>query len=311
MAKPRNKFLDYLVYVGVRLFDALVHMFPVDLNYRTGAWMGNVLFALDRRHRKRAIEHLRRSFPDWTEERYREVARASMRSMVYLGLEVLFTTRLITPLTWRRHIELKNMAGPLRMLLEARRGMIMLTGHFGNWEVVGYTLATLGFPTVSIARRLDNPYLDQYVFGIRQRTGQTIIDKRGASSVAPDVLEQKGVVGFIADQDAGKKGSFVDFFGRKASTYKSIALLGIQYEVPIVVGYGRRIEENFRFELGVERVILPSEWADKDDPVTWITQEYTAALEQIVRRAPEQYLWVHRRWKHRPKGEEPSPDGIA
>ena len=226
MAKPRNKFLDYLVYVGVRLFDALVHMFPVDLNYRTGAWMGNVLFALDRRHRKRAIEHLRRSFPDWTEERYREVARASMRSMVYLGLEVLFTTRLITPLTWRRHIELKNMAGPLRMLLEARRGMIMLTGHFGNWEVVGYTLATLGFPTVSIARRLDNPYLDQYVFGIRQRTGQTIIDKRGASSVAPDVLEQKGVVGFIADQDAGKKGSFVDFFGRKASTYKSIALIG-------------------------------------------------------------------------------------
>lgn len=311
MGKPRNKFLDYLVYLAVRLFAAIVHMFEVDLNYRTAAWMGNLLFRFDRRHRTRAIEHLRRSFPGWPERRYRAVARASMRSMVYLGLEVLFTARLITPPTWRRRVELKNMAQVLRMLLEQRRGMIMLTGHFGNWEVVGYTMATLGFPTVSIARRLDNPYLDQYVFGIRQRTGQMILDKRGASAVAPGVLERKGVVGFIADQDAGKKGSFVDFFGRKASTYKSIALLGIQYEVPIVIGYGRRLDEGFRFELGVERVIFPSEWAGRDDPVTWITQEYTSALEQIVRRAPEQYLWVHRRWKHRPKGEQPSAEGIA
>jgi demethylmenaquinone methyltransferase/2-methoxy-6-polyprenyl-1,4-benzoquinol methylase len=106
-------------------------------------------------------------------------------------------------------------------------------------------------------------------------------------------------VGFIADQDAGRKGAFVDFFGRKASTYKIIALMAMQYEVPVVIGYGKRLDEDDHFEIGIERIILPHEWAGKDDPVLWITQEYTAALEQVIRRAPEQYLWVHRRWKHR------------
>ena len=96
----------------------------------------------------------------------------------------------------------------------------------------------------------------------------------------------------------------MDFFGRKASTYKIIALLAREYNLPIVVGYGRRLDENYHFELGIQRMILPHEWADKEDPVMWITQEYTTALEQVVRSAPEQYLWVHRRWKHRPKGSK-------
>jgi KDO2-lipid IV(A) lauroyltransferase len=103
----------------------------------------------------------------------------------------------------------------------------------------------------------------------------------------------------------------VDFFGRKASTYKSIALLAMRHNVPILVGYGRRLDEQYHFALGVHRAIHPDQWADKDDPMRWITQEYTTALEEIIRTAPEQYLWGHRRWKHRPPGEEPTPDGIA
>ncbi|RPI64598.1 MAG: lipid A biosynthesis acyltransferase [Planctomycetaceae bacterium] len=311
MAKNRNKYLDYIAYLGMRLFAMFVHMFDHKTNYRTAALIGNLLYRFDKRHRKRALEHLRLSFPDWSDEKRRQVARASMRNLVYLGLEVLFTTRLITPGRWRRHITLTDMSETIRLLLERESGVIMLTGHFGNWEVVGYMMATLGFPTVSIARRLDNLYIDKYVFGIRQNTGQMILDKRGATTAAPEVLENKGVVGFIADQDAGKKGAFVDFFGRKASTYKSIALLAIQYNAPVIIGFGRRLDEDYHFEIGIQRLIRPEEWADKDDPVMWITQEYTTALENVVRRAPEQYLWVHRRWKHRPKGEEPGPDGVA
>ena len=311
MAKPRNKFLDYLAYLGLRAFAMSVHMFGWEANYRTARWIGNMLYRFDRRHRRRALEHLRRSFPAWSEQQRRRVAQASMRNLVYLGLEVLFTTRLITPGRWRRHIALTNMADTIRLLLERKTGAIMLTGHFGNWEVVGYTMAALGFPSVSIARRLDNPYIDRYIFGIRQKAGQLILDKRGATQAAPGVLDSRGVVGFIADQDAGRKGAFVDFFGRKASTYKSIALLAMQQQVPVIIGYCKRLDEQYHFELGIERVMYPQEWADKDDPMMWITQEYTTALEGIVRRAPEQYLWVHRRWKHRPKGEAPATDGIA
>lgn len=311
MARPRNKLRDYLAYLGLRLFAMFVHMFDWRANYRTARLIGNLLYRFDKRHRDRAIRHLRLSFPEWQEEDYRRIAKASVRNMAYLGVEFLFTTRLITPSRWRRHITLTNMSEVVRLLVERKSGLIFLTGHFGNWEVVGYVMALLGLPTYSVARRMDNPHVDRYVYGVRENKGQIILDKKGATRTIPQILDGKGTVGFIADQDAGRKGVFVDFFGRPASTYKAIALLAIRHEVPIIVGYGRRLDEQYHFEIGNQRIIYPREWADKDDPVLWITQEYTAALEQVVRSAPEQYLWVHRRWKHRPKGEQPGPDGVA
>lgn len=311
MAKPRNKVLDYLQYVGLRLFATFVHMFSHRANYRTARWVGEVLWRVDKRHRDMAIHHLQKSFPDWPIEKVRRTARLSVRNLCYLGVEFLWTTRLITPATWRRHIKLANIAETIRLLLTSEKGVLFVTGHFGNWEVVGYTMATLGFPTVSIARHLDNPYVHEYAFSVREKTGMRIVDKRGASDVVDNVLEHGGAVGVVADQDAGRKGAFVDFFGRKASTYKLIALMAIRYDVPIVVGYGRRLNEDYCFEMGIERVIYPREWADQDDPMMWITQEYTHALEATIRRAPEQYLWMHRRWKHRPKGEPNPPDGVA
>ena len=311
MAKPRNNFLDLLAYLGLRLFAMVVHMFGWEANYRTARWVGNMLFSFDRRHRERALTHLRLSFPDWPEAKRRRIARASMRSMVYLGVEVLFTTRLITPARWRRHVELENQAENIRLMLERKCPLIYVTGHFGNWEVVGYTMAALGFANVAVARPLDNPYISRYIYGIRQKHGLTILDKSGAVQQANDLLDGKGSLSFVADQDAGRKGCFVDFFGRKASTYKSIALLAMSHNAPLLVGYGRRLDEEYRFAIGIQRIIRPHEWADKADPMAWITQEYTTALEEVVRSAPEQYLWVHRRWKHRPKGEPPAPDGIA
>jgi KDO2-lipid IV(A) lauroyltransferase len=290
---------------------AVMHAFELEDVYLTARLIGNLMYRFDKRHRNRAIEHLRLSFPDWPQERLEQVAKASVRNLVYLGIEVLFTTRMITHARWRNHLVFKNMAGPARMMLERKTGLIMLTGHFGNWEVVGYGLATIGFPQVGVARKLDNPYANEYIMGIREKMGLKIVDKAGATDSVEEVLANKGIVGFIADQDAGRKGAFVDFFGRKASTYKIIGLLAMHYQVPVVIGYGRRLDEQYHFEIGVERTIMPHEWADKPDQLMWITQEYTAALERIVRRDPEQYLWVHRRWKHRPKGEEPTPDGIA
>ena len=181
----------------------------------------------------------------------------------------------------------------------------MLTAHYGNFEVLGYLLATLGFPTSSVARPLDNPYLSDFVFGVRERQGQKIIAKKGATDDVVDVIESRGAVGFVADQNAGSKGIFVNFFGRKASTYKSIGLLAMQYEVPVVVGYSRRIADEFRFEVGVQDLIRPADWKDQADPLRYVTQRYTKAIEDMIRADPGQYWWVHRRWKTRPKGEAP------
>src|SRR5262249_39397534 len=108
---------------------------------------------------------------------------------------------------------------------------------------------------------------------------------------------------FIADQNAGSKGLFVDFFGRKASTYKSIGLLAIERQVPIIVGFARRRRDRFEFDAVVSRIILPAEWHGRPDELTWITQDSRGPMEAFIRPAPEQSLGTHRRWKSRPREE--------
>lgn len=178
MAKPRNKWVDYLQYLAVRVFAMFVHMFPVERNYRTARWLGEILWRVDRRHRRIAREHLRLSFPDWPQDRIDRVARRSMHNMAYLAVEVMFTPKLITPTTWKRHVRLVNMAENLRLLIRRQSGLIVLSGHFGNWEIPGYLMATLGFPVVSVARPLDNPLLNEFLLGVRERTGQMVLGKK-------------------------------------------------------------------------------------------------------------------------------------
>jgi Kdo2-lipid IVA lauroyltransferase/acyltransferase len=305
MGKPRSDFLDRLVYLALRLVSMAAHSWPVELNLQIAKLIGGIMYAVDRKHRERALGNLKRSFPHMPARLRERVAKRSMQHMCMLAVEVLFTTRLIRVDTFAKYVELGNFSEVLKLLLRKDQGVIMLTGHYGNWEILGYVLATIGFPTVSVARPLDNPYVSEFVFGVRERTGQKIIAKKGATHEIVEVLDNHGVVGFIADQNAGSKGLFVDFFGRKASTYKSIALLAMQYEVPVVVGYARRVGERFHFQVACQDIIWPADWKNQDEPMRYITQRYTKAIENMVRQDPSQYLWVHRRWKSRPKGEAP------
>jgi KDO2-lipid IV(A) lauroyltransferase len=304
-AKVRNDLLDRLAYLALRLVSMILHCFPVDMNLGTAKLIGSIMYRVDRKHRERALGNLSRSFPEMSPRRRARMAERSMQHLVMLGVEVMFTTRLIRLDSWSRYVELTNFRDVVELMTRRENGLIVLTGHYGNWEILGYVLATLGFPTTSVARPLDNPYISQFVFGVREKTGQRIIAKSGATDEITQVLESKGVVGFIADQNAGSKGLFVDFFGRKASTYKSIGLLAMRYDVPVVIGYARRIKDRFRFEVGVQDIIHPADWKAQDDPLRYVTQRYSKAIEDSVRPDPGQYLWVHRRWKTRPKGEEP------
>jgi Kdo2-lipid IVA lauroyltransferase/acyltransferase len=303
--KPRNDFFDRLVYLGLRVTSMAMHWFPVNTNLRTARLIGTVWYYFDRKHRARAIANLHRSFPHFTEPQCDRIAKKALQNMFMLGVEVLHTTRLVRIDTWRKYVELDNFKAPLELLMTRNQGAIMLTGHYGNWEILGYVLATLGFESTAVARPLDNPYLNEWVFGVRKRQGQKIVGKKGMTAEISQLLAEGGVIGFVADQNAGSKGIFVDFFGRKASTYKSIGLLAMQYDVPVVIGYARRIDGKFRFVLGTQDIIWPKDWKDQSDPLRYITQRYTKAIEQFVSDDPSQYLWAHRRWKTRPKGEQP------
>jgi len=311
MAKPRNKVIDYIAYVAARAAVMTLHALPPAATYeaaRAAAWL---ICRFDRLHWGRAVGHLERSFADWPPQRVARVARASIRSMICMFLEALWTPRLIQPHRWRRHVRLRHMPDVIRLMVERKQPAVMITGHFGNWEVVGYTMAAVGLPSYTVARHIDNPHLDAFVFGVREKAGQRMIYKKGAARQVAQAMHSASIVCFVGDQDAGRKGIHVDFFGRKASTFKSIALMAMEYRTPLVVAGCRRLGDAFRFEIFVQRTIDPREWHGRDDPVAWITQEYTAALEQMARSCPEQYFWVHRRWKHRPQGEARPADGIA
>lgn len=311
MAKARNDWMDRLQYVALRLVHMMMQCWPVEWNLRAGQLVGDLLYLIDVRHRKRAIANIRRSFPRFSEAHARKLARESMRQMIMLFVEVLFTIRLVRLDTFMNHVRLGDFKRTLELLMRrgadgaSHNGLIMLTGHYGNWEILGYVLATLGFPTVAVARPLDNPYVNRWLLGVREKKGQRIVDKKGATLDITRTLDAGGTVGFIADQNAGPKGLFVDFFGRKASTYKSIGLLAMQYNVPVVIGYARRVGTKFEFEIGTTDIIYPRDWEREDKPLHYITQRYTKAIEDFVAAEPGQYLWVHRRWKTRPKGEPP------
>ena len=301
--KTKDGPLAWLQYAALRATAFLFHMFPVDLNLRTARSLGRIWWLIDRKHRNRTRDHLRLAYGDsLSPAEVDRLAQRSMQHLVMLVVEMMFTPRLINDWTWANYVTVTNFGEALRVLLNGR-GAVLVTGHYGNWELTGHLLALYGFEVLAIMRPLDNVYLNRYLVRTRGSAGLELLDKKGASESAEAALRRGAALGFIADQNAGHKGLFVDFFGRKASTYKSIGLLAMAAEVPIIVGCARRTGDRLHYELCVERIIRPREWAGRDDPLTWITQEYTAAIERFVRRDPGQYLWMHRRWKTRPKGE--------
>ncbi len=199
----------------------------------------------------------------------------------------------------------RNRATCVQALMTGRP-IFLVGGHFGNWEVTTSTFGEFGIPLGVVARKLDNPYLHHWFVKSREKCGHRLLLKDGGWDGMVDIVQANGNLALLCDQDAGRRGIFVDFFGRPASTYRSLALMALEHQAIIVVGYGRRVSDDFdncrwnRFEIGCEDVIDTTQ-ITSDDEVREITERYSQALERAIRRSPEQYFWVHRRWKTAPK----------
>lgn len=297
----------WLAYVAFRVVAALFHLTPINVNLRVARGLAAGWARLSPRHLRRAEEHLTLAFGEsLSAGDRRRIALACLEHWTMFAVELIRAPGLINRYTWHRYLVPVNLEETLRHLLTGQ-GAILLTGHFGNWELVGHLIACFGFPVAAVMRPLDNVYLNDYLVRTRATHGLALLDKRGATAQAEDLLRRGRLVGFIADQDAGRKGIFVDFFGRPASTYKSIGLLAMQTRVPVIVGYARRLGEGFRYEVAVQRIIRPQEWEAQDDPLRWITQTYTREIEAAARQNPPQYLWIHRRWKSQPTDRSNAP----
>jgi KDO2-lipid IV(A) lauroyltransferase len=300
MAKERSKPVDYAVYLAVRVVICVIQMLSYPAASRVARLLAWLVYHLDKRHRQVADDNLRHAFPDLDAPQRDRLVRAVLLHFCTLLIEIIHVPRKLHATNWRSYLDLAGGRKLVGALLSGRP-LLIVTGHFGNWEMGGYVLGLLGFRTHAIARELDNPYLDDFLRGFRERTGQRLLAKRGDFDKMEVLLAGGGVLATLADQDAGAKGPFVPFFNRPASTHRSVGLLALKYNVPMIVIGTPKVGEPMRHAILAEDVILPEEYADRPDAVNAITQRFTAALERMVRLYPEQYFWLHRRWKHKPQ----------
>jgi KDO2-lipid IV(A) lauroyltransferase len=300
MSKPRSQFFDYLVYLLVRWFVCVIQSLPLQTAGSLATALAWLIHRIDRRHRLVALENLKHAFgEDLTDAEREGMVRAVYTHFCRLLIEIIHLPRRLHLRNWRDYVDLLGGEMLVDRLL-SDRPLIIVTGHYGNWEMGGYVLGLLGVRSYAVARPLDNPYLDDFLRLFRERTGQRLLAKKGDFDQMQTILGGGGVIATLGDQDAGQRGLFVNFFGRPASTHKVMGLLSLEFRAPILVIVARNLGGMLRYQAAAVEEIMPERYEGRADAVRAITQRLTTALEWAVRQAPAQYFWLHRRWKHQP-----------
>ena len=291
---------DYALYVLVRIVVCIVQALSWDLALKIAGPLAWLLHRINRRHRQVALENVKHGFPGLSDAARAALVRDCYRHFATMFVESVRLPRLLSRNTLLEYVQHGRDVDQVFTWIRQGRPLIVVTGHLGNWEVLSYVAGLFGCQGASVARRLDNPYLHRFLSRCRRKTGQIMLDKTGDARRMLETLRRGSWVGFLADQDAGPRGLFVDYFGRPASTFKSIAQLSLEYGARIAVMAACRVGHPMRYRVCVEEVISPEEYAGHSDAARAITQLYSHALERMIRRHPEQYFWLHRRWKHQP-----------
>ena len=295
----RSKSLDYLVYLVVRVLICLVQAVPLATCARAAKVLATLFHQVLKIRRRLVDENLQQAFPHLAPCERKRLAWQMWEHLFLMICEIAHAPRKIHDSNWRQYITLENRTELVGTLL-SDRPVVIVCAHYGNFELSGYALGLLGFLSYTIARPLDNPYLNRFVNEFRGSTGQFILPKMGSAQRVDALLAAKGTLVVLADQSAGPKGCFVDFFGRPASTHKAIALFSLGSDAPLAVCYDRRVGRPLEHVIGLEAVADPQEADSGLRTVPDLTRWYTQRLEDVIRRSPEQYWWLHRRWKDVP-----------
>ena len=281
------------------LLRALPRRAALALGRSLGAFWGD----LDRRHVAIAAGHLRQAFPDWDESRVLRTARGVYRHFGQVLLDLLWlqgrpreTVLGLVEFTGREHAEAAIAAG---------KGAIYATGHLGNWEVHALAHSWEWGPVAVVARPLDNPALDARLVAFRRQGGNTVIYKERALVHVLRILRDGGGVAILMDQNVvASDGIFVPFFGRPAATTTVSAALAVKTGAALIPCHVETLPTG-RYRVGYEAPLHHAASCNRQDEVERLTREMTARIEAWVRANPEQWLWMHRRWKTQPSADEP------
>lgn len=283
---------------------AVVRRLPRRVMLATGRGLGRIWAALDRRHFKIAAENLELAFPEWDAARVQSTALGVYTHFAAVVLEILWLEgRPVAELLALTEIEgLEHMQAALAL----GRGVVSPIAHLGNWELQGVATAPLIGSSAVIARPLDNAALDRRLVSFRSSTGNVVIYKRKALAQILTTLREGRVVAVMIDQNTqAKDGIFVRFFGRPACTTTVAAALAIKTGCPIVPARCVRRPDG-RYRMAYGPVVEWTGSGRRDEDIAALTQQLTSVIEGWVRETPEQWLWLHRRWKTRPSVPAPA-----
>jgi len=295
-----RRVIDFSVYVIIRFFVSFIQVLPFDMADSFCRLIAKLFSKVIVIRRETFAENMQRIFPDSTPAQRLQLCEAMWHHLLLMICEIAWAPRRLHLTNWPKHFCVRDNRVMLQHLL-SDRPTIMVTGHFGNFEVGGYTVGLMGFPTVTIARRLDNAFLHEYLEDFRSTHGQFMVDKEGCAPLIDRHLAAAGTLSLLADQHAGSKGCWVNFLGAEASCHKALALFSLTSGAPMIVGYTRRIGKPMQFESGCEAIVDPQNDAEGVcSGVRQLTQWYSDNLGAAIAPALEQYWWVHRRWRQKP-----------
>jgi Kdo2-lipid IVA lauroyltransferase/acyltransferase len=286
-----------LEYIATRGFMLFAMLSPLPLVWKVADVVGAGAYALGMR-RKVTLDNLRLAFPEKTSEELTAIAKSAYRQFGRMLFEFMRFPALDSK-TVLESCEIVN-RHLFDEALASGKGGVLVAGHFGNWELMGAHLARLGYPIYFLVGEQRNRLVDDVMNKHRERMGIRIIHRGIAVRGVIRALRDNGFVAMLADQDARSAGEFVEFFGRPASTFQGPAVFALKTGASIFFGGPIRIA-NGRHRIEVERFSVDGMEAVTPENIRQLTQAYTSALERIIRRYPDHWFWMHRRWKSSPE----------
>ena len=293
----------YAQYYGIRGSAAALRRLSFERAGAIGARIGMLGYKPLGIRRAVVERQVAAAFPGLAEPEVARIARASYASLGRTTIE----TALLPTYSREQVLDLVEQVTRWDLVehaLAQGRGLMVVTGHLGNWELGGSYVAARGVPLEAVARRMENPLFDHYLTETRRRIGMTVIHDADAVRRVPRALREQHAVAFLVDQGAvGLASTWVPFFGRYAKTPRGPAVFALRLRVPLLFACALR-QPSGRFVLHFEDIPVEST-GTLDADVDRIVASYTSTLERWVRKAPEQYFWHHRRWKHQRPGTPP------
>jgi KDO2-lipid IV(A) lauroyltransferase len=302
--RARSGPLDRLLFVGVRLALGFLRALPLTWAMRVTDLVTFATYLMARPLRRVGMINLAIAFPERSLGERRRILRRSMLNLGRMAAELAHLDR-FGPDELRGMVAFEDEAWWTQNIGRAgEHGALVLSGHFGNWELLVYAHGMRGFPVSMVHRTIANPFVDRWLNALRARAGTRLVRKRHAAGGVLKALHDRELLVLPFDQNSTRRlGVFVDFFGVPASTNSGIARLALRTGAPVVPVFIVREGRSARHRVYVLPIMYAERSGDFEQDVQKATERFSAVFEDMVRRHPEQWLWVHKRWKTRPTGQ--------